>query len=179
MAKQIITLDLTKFFRKEAPKIIGSYKRLMTMKRGILQDAAPPNAPATIRKKGKDHWLVDTGETKSKGFDYRVSSTRLLIFGSGRRHSGRYTQMLVPEGSKRVRGQSRIPTRKVIRQRPGTPPTYRQIFRWHNKQGYSGIFGQLPKGSRFYKRMWVEAHAQIKSQAGKILPERIKLRFKI
>ncbi|MCF7801088.1 MAG: hypothetical protein K9N34_03625 [Candidatus Marinimicrobia bacterium] len=178
MARPRITLDFTDFFRKEAPRLIGQYKRLLTVKRGIANDAAPPNAPRTIRKKGKDHWLVDTGETHDRGFDYRVQPKRLLIFASGKRHSGRYTQMLVPEGSKRQKGQSRIPSRKVIRQRPGTPPTYRQIFRWHNKKGYSGIFGKLPIKSAFYRRMQAEANRQTRDQFPKRYAGKIKIWMK-
>lgn len=177
MAKQI-KLDFTRFFQQEAPRLIGHYKRLLTIKRGVMNDNAPPNAPATIRKKGKNHWLVDTGETKTHGFDFRVKPKRLLIFASGNRHSGRYTQMLVPEGSKRKRGQSRIPTRRVIRQRNGTPPTYRQIFRWHNKEGYSGVFGALPLKSKFFKRMQADALRQVRAQLPDRYPKNIKIWIK-
>ena len=69
MAK--VRLNFKRFFTNEAKKnIIGSptttyptYKSLMNTKRGINLDHAPKNAKSTQKKKGKDHWLVSTGET--------------------------------------------------------------------------------------------------------------------
>ena len=46
----------------------------------------------------------------------------------------------------------------------GKVPTYEQIFMWHNQQGYSGIFGKFPAGSKFVSRFQVE----LKSQAENI-----------
>jgi len=169
----MLSVNLKVFFDKEAKGIIASYRRLLTMKQGVSLDPAPHNAPATIRKKGKDHWLVDTGETKREGFEFITTPNRLVIYASGKKHSGRYTQMLVPEGSQRKRGQWRIPTRKVTRQGKSRP-TYRQIFRWHNQKNYSGIFGKLPVGSKFPQRFVAEVVKQLRPQIAEETIKRIR-----
>lgn len=169
----MLSVNLKVFFDKEAKTIIASYKSLLTKKQGVSLDPAPKNAPATIRKKGKDHWLVDTGETRREGFAFITQPTRMVIYASGKKHSGRYTQMLVPEGGKKKRGQWQIPTRKVIRQGK-SKPTYRQIFRWHNQKGYSGIFGKLPVGSGFPKRFVAEVVKQLRPQIAEQTLKRIR-----
>jgi hypothetical protein len=138
MAKVRIRLDFSKFFKREATRnIIPSYKRLMTKGRGVENDDAP------TKDKGRKSWMVDTGELRDHGFVYRATRDRLLIFGSGKKHSSKYRN----------------------------PPTYKQLFQWHNKgrsaksgETYSGIFGQLPLKSRFPDRFRDEALKQLKPQ---------------
>jgi len=151
----MLKLDFTIFFRAESKKIIASYKKLITTRRGVLNDDAPHNAKSTQLRKGKDHWLVDTGETKQRGFKSLVRKTRLLIYASGERHS--------PRRSKNPRiGTIAKPA-----------PSYRQLFRWHghgskNKE-YSGIFVKLPRESQFPRRFVMEGIRQLKPQIFKEL----------
>ena len=159
----MLKADFTIFFRAESKKIIASYKRLIAIRRGVSNDNAPHNAPSTRMRKGKDHWLVDTGETKKNGFNSIVRPKRLLIFASGERHSAR---------------RSKHPRHGTI-SKPG--PTYRQLFRWHghgsNKKRYSGVFGKLPSGSQFPQRFVNEAARQIRPQIARQLTKRIKVTF--
>jgi hypothetical protein len=153
MAK--VRLNFKKFFTKEAKKnIIGSpttsyptYKSLMNTKRGINLDHAPSNALSTQKKKGKDHWLVSTGETMKTGFKFGAKPLKLIVFASGKKHSGKYL----------YGGGSRVGKAK-------NPPTIRQLFRWHNQQEYSGVFHKLPRGSQFFKRLAKEADKQVTKQ---------------
>ena len=76
------------FFTKEGKNLIRQYQRLITIGRGVKNDDAPHNKPSTVKKKGKDAWLQNTGETKKSGFKMRATDNRLLVFASGDRHSG-------------------------------------------------------------------------------------------
>ncbi len=174
MAKQL-SINLQPILEKEAKKLIASYRNLLTKKQGIEIDAAPSNAPSTKQRKDKDHWLIDTGETYRKGFKYRATKNTLLVFASGERHSGRRTYVGVPGGHKgKKRGVRRARTQKRI-VRAKNPPTYRQIFSWHNKglsKGgvmYSGIFQKWPKRSDAIKRVGEEALRQIQAIVDKRL----------
>ena len=88
-------INLKKFFTKEATKnIIGkprtsfpTYKSLMNKKKGIRLDKAPRNSPTTIAMKGKDHWLVDTGETMNNGFKFTAKARSLRVYASTSKHS--------------------------------------------------------------------------------------------
>lgn len=160
----MLKLDFTIFFRAESKKIISSYKRLISIRRGVSNDNAPHNARSTQLRKGKDHWLIDTGKTKQRGFKSLVRKTRLLIYASGERHS--------PRRSKHPRiGTIAKPA-----------PSYRQLFRWHGHgsehKKYSGIFGKLPAGSQFPKRFVKEGIRQIKPQIFKELNgKRVRIKF--
>jgi len=144
-------VDLTVFFTKGAKTLIGNYKRLLTLGRGVSQDFAPKKKVGNRKP-----WLINTGETHDKGFDSRAGKLRLIIFPSGKKHSGK-TRYKTKSGFKT--GQSK------------KPPTYRSLFRWHNRgkssyngQNYSGLFGMLPLGSDFNKKMGREAMRQLKPQ---------------
>ncbi len=145
-------LNFKKFFKHEADRnIIGTpstpfptYKSLMKRKQGVKLDKAPNNKISTIMKKGKDHWMVDTGNLMKKGFKRKATSHRLLIYASGSKHSGQFTYS---GGTKKGRAKK--------------PPTYRTLFRWHNMDGYSGVFNKLPVGSQFYKRMEKDYYKQL------------------
>ena len=138
-----IKLDFRVFFAREARKnIIPSYKRLITVGRGVEQDNAP-----TKKKPNRRKWMNATGELRGKGFSFFASKDRLLIFPTKGKHAG---------GEK--------------------PPSYRELFTWHNQgysshdgQRYSGIFGKLPVGSQFPKRFKEEAMRQINKKVGKEL----------
>jgi len=153
MAK--VRLNFKKFFTKEAKQnIIGkpntsfpTYKSLLNSKRGINLDHAPSNAKSTQKKKGKDHWLVSTGETMKTGFKFGAKPLKLIVFASGNKHSGKYL----------YKGGSAVGKAK-------NPPTYRSLFRWHNQEGYSGVFHKLPRGSQFFKRLAKEADRQVEKQ---------------
>jgi hypothetical protein len=150
-------LNLKSFFAKEGNTIVKSYKRLLSTKRGVENDSAPPNAASTVKKKGFSHWLQDTGETKKEGFKSKTTSSRLLIFASGKRHSGKYTS-----GGKR-------------KTRSGSKPTYRELFEYHNKDRYSGVFGQLPVGSNTIKKLDKEVTKQLNEYIDKNFPKRIRI----
>jgi len=85
-------LKLKPFFSKEGKNTIRQYQRLITIGRGVRNDDAPHNKPSTVKKKGKDAWLQNTGETKRSGFKMRATDNRLIVFASGDKHSsGRAT----------------------------------------------------------------------------------------
>jgi hypothetical protein len=136
-------IDLKRFFKKEIKKnILGTYKTpyptyrsLMRMKKGVRLDHAPSNKPSTIKKKGFDHWMVETGELATHGFVYSTKPLSLLISASQRKHSSKYAN----------------------------PPSYHNLFNWHNQHGYSGIFEKLPVGSQFPKRLEKEIMRQMKN----------------
>jgi hypothetical protein len=135
-------INLKKFFKKEIKKnILGTYKTpyptyrsLMRMKKGVRLDHAPHNAPSTIKKKGFDHWMVETGELAKDGFEYSTKPLAMLIVASHKKHSSKYKN----------------------------PPSYHSLFYWHNQHGYSGIFERLPVGSQFPKRLEKEVLRQMK-----------------
>jgi len=107
-------------------------------------------APKHKNRKNKKKWLVDTGETSDKGMTFASAKHRLLIFPSGKRHS---------------RGKN--------------PPTYRQLYRWHNrglntKSPYSGVLGGLPLKSAFPERFRKEAIRQLKPQIVKAIRAELK-----
>ncbi len=156
------------------------YKTLITKKRGVRQDDAPSNAASTIAAKGKDHWMINTGETKRRGFKSISRPNSLTVFAPGQRHSGKRVYMGVPGGHKGQKAGVRRPRteRRIVKyntKRP--PPTYRQLFRWHNQEGYSGVYGQLPVNSRFNTRFSKEVIKQFKTKAPGILSRRIKVKI--
>ena len=150
-----IRIDLRKFFTREAKRnIIGNpntsfptYKSLLNKRMGIKLDSAPDNDEKYSKLKGKNHWLVRTGETMNKGFQFKVGKRDLLIFASKKTHSGK--------GFRMTKSRGRVNTKAK------NPPTYEKIFQWHNKKNYSGVFGQLPIGSKFPKRLIAEVGKQI------------------
>jgi len=148
-------LDLRDFFEVEGDKIIRAYKGLLRKKRGIAQDDAPSNEPSTVKRKGFNHWMKDTGKTISRGFQKLVpSKTKLIVQASPLKH----------------------PKRSDV--------SYHDIFDLHNKvdkktgKSYSGVFGQLPVGSRTIQRMNKEMIKQVDKHILKNTPKRIKIKVK-
>lgn len=148
-------LKLKNFFIKESKTLIKSYKGLISKKKGVAMDRAPSNKPSTVKKKGKDHWLVDTGETKERGFAFQATDTKMRVFAPDEKHSGRSTYIT------RRGGQ---PTGKKI-YKSMNPPTYLQLFAWHNTAGgrYSGVFQKVPVGSLLFDRLDTEIEKQFNS----------------
>lgn len=159
-------IKLKRFLEKEAGIIITTYKRLLSVKRGHRNDNAPSNAKKTIIRKGKNHWMVATGETKKKGFDSKVSKRgsgryNLMVFASGKKHSGKYVY-----GGSVLQGKSK--------------PTYRSIFRWNNTADgrYSGVFGdKLPVNSKFPERLSKEVGKQTLALIKKSFPKNIDIKI--
>ena len=154
-------INLKSFFQKEIKRnIVGttgqsapSYKSLVHRhKKGVLLDRAPSNALSTIKKKGRDHWMRDTGDLAKNGFGSWAKKHTMRVYASQTRHSGLSTY--VKKDGKKVKHKKK------------NPPTYYQLFSWHNAQGYSGVFQQLPKGSQFPKRMEKEIMKQLKRAIG-------------
>ena len=143
-------LDLTTLFTQEAKNIISAYKSLLTRRIGTRGDAAPSNKPSTIKRKGKDHWMVDSGNTKNSGFLSKVGKTIMSIFASQQRHKNR------PDVS------------------------YEKLFQLHNTANgrYSGVFGQAPAGSKIFERMDKEIVKQTNKFIEKRLPKRIIVKVK-
>jgi len=167
-----IKLDLTKFFKREAVRnIIGkpnspfpTYKSLMQTKRGVSLDKAPVNILTTRKRKGKSHWMVHTGELMKKGFLYNASKMSLTIYANPSNHSGN-TYYMTRRGKKPYKQKN--------------PPTYEQLFGWHNKKGYSGVFEKLPVGSKFPERLVKEVGKQLYPQIRKGIPDVIHRNWKI
>ena len=171
-----IKLNLQPFFHKEARLLRGQYRRLLTLKKGIRNDTAPRNKPSTILSKGADHWLINTGETRDKGIGFSRTRTGMSVYAKYAKHSGNRVYMGVKGGHKgqkrgvhRPRDQRRI----VNSSAQATPPSYTDLFIWHNKGGdrtamynrterYSGIFQKWPVGSKFPDRLANAVRGQIK-----------------
>ena len=80
-------LKLKDFFIQESRKnLIPAQKRLLENKRGVKLDNAPSNKPSTIKRKGFDHWLKDTGKTKENAFEFSATDTTLSLFVSEKPH---------------------------------------------------------------------------------------------
>lgn len=180
--RKSIRLDFTRFFQDEAKKLVSSYRRLLTQKKGIRMDPAPSNAPSVIARKGKDHWMMDTGDLYKRGFRIFASRDTMRVYASDEKHSGRYTYMGVPGGHKgQRRGVRRPRTEKRTYQRHNTAkiPTFEQLFMWHNKNRYSGIFGQFPAGSRFPSRFKKELNNQLMPQLGDAFSKRYRIKIEL
>jgi hypothetical protein len=142
-------LNLTALFIQEAKNLISAYKSLLTRKIGTRGDQAPPNKPSTVKRKGKSHWMVDTGNTKNKGFLSDPQKTSLTIFASQQRHRNRdisYEKLFLLHNTARGR--------------------------------YSGVFGQAPVGSKIFERMDKEINRQVQRFIEKRLPKRIIVKVK-
>lgn len=151
-------LNLREFFIKEAAILVKSYKSLMSQGRGVKMDAAPSNAASTIKSKGKNLWLVNTGETKNRGFESDATENSMTVEASGKRHSGNYL----------YKGKKKRHT--------GANPTYEELFEFHNQKNYSGIFGdKLPVGSQLPKRLEKEVKKQIDEFLKAKIPPEIHL----
>jgi len=88
MAENMTWFDLTHFFIREATRsLIPAQKRLIATKRGVALDDAPHNKPSTIKQKGFDHWLYETGETKKNVFKYKAGRRSLTLYASDDQHS--------------------------------------------------------------------------------------------
>ncbi len=142
-------LKLKPFFTKEGKNLIRQYQRLITIGRGITNDSAPHNKPSTIKKKGKDAWLQNTGDTKRSGFKMRATDNRLIVFASGQKHSS-----------------GRATYRQIF-----------EFPRVGNKTTYSGVFGQLPVDSKMPERFGKEVHRQFEAHLKKTLPKKIRIKF--
>jgi len=155
----MFNLDLTKFFRAEAPRLRLQIKKNLASRRGWKGDPAPSNSKATIRRKGKNHWLSSTGETARKGIGIEIGRLSMRIFAKDTEHSGRY----------RYRGKIKRSSSKL--------PTYEEIFEYADeKKNYSGAFG-VNKGNRLYDRMEFEASKQTIRYLMKELPKKIMLKL--
>lgn len=153
-------LDLKKFFLNEGKIIVKSLKRLISVKQGVKLDRAPSNKGATIKKKGFDHWLLSTGELKRLGIKFKATKDYLLIFASGKRHSGK------------------IKTKGGIKKKTGYIPTHRELINWHT-ENYSGLFGELPANTKTFDRMEKELTKQLKEHLNKNLPKVININVKL
>ena len=173
-----ITLNLKKVFDRESMILIRSYKTLLTRKRGVRQDDAPANALSTILNKGKDHWLVDTSETKTNVFKRRTSSLSMEVYSSESKHSGTRTYYGVKGGHKGKKRGVRRPREEKRIVKSKSRPKYSEIMQWHNQKNYSGIFGgKWPVGSKAPERIGAEILRQAKKQAIQQIDRTIKLRF--
>ena len=143
-------LNLTQLFTQEAKNIISSYKSLLSRRLGTRLDQAPSNKPSTIKRKGFDKWMVDSGNTKDKGFLSKVTKITMSIFASKQRHTNR------------------------------SDISYEKLFQLHNTASgrYSGVFGQAPVESKIFERMDREINRQVQKFITKRLPKRIIVKVK-
>ena len=141
-----IKINLKSFFEREAKILIKAYKNLMSRRQGVRLDSAPHNKASTIKRKGKDHWLVDSGNLRDKGFESKTTKISLEVYASRKPHKNR------------------------------NDVSYEELFKLHNQKGYSGIFGELPVGSGLEKRLIKELDAQIIPQLKALLPKTIHIK---
>lgn len=181
-----IKLNLKAFFQKEVKNLRTQYRKLLTLKQGINYDQAPHNGPATIARKGKDHWMKDTGELYDNGFVIEARKLGMTIRASKKHHSGRSTYMGVPGGHVGQKPGVRRPRTEKRTHVSQKKVTYEQLFEWHNQKDYSGIFkarpglyGGTPKGSRLETDLNKEVVRQLKSQMMKMGNKRINLKVSL
>lgn len=150
--------NLRNFLRQEGATLVRSYQRLIATRKGISLDPAPHNAPSTVKRKGKDHWMVHTGTLKRDGFKMQAWPMRLKVYASTEVHSRRV--------SKRTGRTHTV--------------THEQLFLYHNQghpdKPYSGVFNKFPAGSRFPERMSREVYKQMRPQLEKAFTKRIKVK---
>ena len=171
----MVEINFREFLKREVKNLRTQYKTLLTKKQGVLEDPAPHNTPSTIARKGKDHWMKDTGELSDNGFVIESTDMMLRISASTAPHSGRSTYMGVPGGHAGQKPGVRRPRTEKRAHISKKPVTYEQLFSWHNK-GYSGIFNGFPNKSGFEIRQQKEFLRQIKEQTGNIKDRTIKLK---
>ena len=159
----MFNFDLTKFFRAEAPRLRLAIKKNIASRQGYKGDRAPSNSTRQIngrssyvQRKGKNHWLVNTGETMRKGIAYEYGKTSMRIFARDDLHSGR-----------------QIINGKIVRRNSNT--SYADIFD-KNVHDYSGPFG-INKGNRLLDRMEFEAGKQTIRYLMEELPKKIMLKL--
>lgn len=152
-------MNLKEFFEREARNIVKTQKSLLTNKKGVAQsDQAPHNAASTIKRKGFDHWLKATDETRKNVFQFETTPSRMTLFASEEKHSGRYPYMT--KSGKKI-GQAK------------NPPKYSQLIEWHTRT-YSGFYRGIPAGSQFPQRL----KAEIVRQLGNNIQTRFRKFFK-
>lgn len=159
-----IKVRLRPFFEREAKTLTREYKKLITTRKGVSLDKAPNNAAATIKQKGFNHWLVNTGETKNKGFRHKAHNKGFKVFANPAKHSGRYLYVKHKNGE---------PVETVIKRSKNSKATYEDIFDWNNQKNYSGVFEFLPVGSRMPQRLDKELAKQIQPQIANIVKKTI------
>lgn len=138
-------LDLQTFWKKESGIIIKTLKRLITLQRGVKMDNAPNNTPSTIKQKGKSHWLVNTGQLRAKGILSKWTKSVLTIFVNPAKHPNARNNF-----------------------------GYDDIFEEHTQE-YSGLFSQLPAGTKTPERIANEVNDQLYRHIKKKLKRRVKL----
>jgi len=149
-------IDLTRFFRREAPKLRKAIQKNIMDKQSYTGKPAPKNDDDYAIRKGRNHWLVNTGETMRKGIAYEYGKTSMKVFAKETEHSGK----------QRLNGKvRRYPTRF----------TYKNIFEEHTTE-YDGVFG-INKGDRLWDRMLFEASKQTVRFLQKELPNKINLKL--
>lgn len=151
-----LSFNLRNFLNREGQTLINSYKRLIATRKGISLDPAPHNAPATIKRKGFDKWMVHTDKLRRNGFKMLAWPMRLKVYASTDVHS--------------VRVSKRTGKTWTV--------THEQLFLYHNQghpeKRYSGVFSKFPAGSRFPDRLSAEVYKQMKPQLEKEFKRRIK-----
>lgn len=147
-----LKFNLRNFLAREGQTLIKSYQRLIQVRQGISLDPAPHNADATVKRKGKNHWMVDTGKLKRSGFKVLAWPMRLKVYASTDIHT---------------RGKKR-------------DVSYEDLFLWHNQghvgKSYSGVFNKFPVGSRFPDRLSVEVYKQMRPQLEKAFTRKIRVK---
>ncbi len=155
-------VNLKSFFKKEAEKnIIGTpntrfptYKSLIKTKRGIRLDNAPKNSSVTAGRKGKNHWLVDTGATMHNGFKYEAKERSLRVYANPAQHpSGKVTYKQIFEWHNLGGGPK---------------------ARFNKKPRYSGVFQKLPVGSKFPERLVEEVGKQVQPKIFEFLRKKFR-----
>lgn len=152
MAKFKARIDLSAFFNKESKNLVSSYKGLLTSGRGVRQDDAPRKM-----KDNRKPWLINTGDTRQNGIERKYTKSGMIVFASSKKHSGK---------TRWVRKDRTVGTGRSKRR-----PTYRQLFKWHNRgrssalsESYSGIFNEFPANSKFGDRLEEEVMRQTKRE---------------
>ena len=125
MAIKKLKLNLKTILIKEAKNLITQYKRLLSSGRGVLHDDSPK------KKSGKGKWLIDTGETKNKGFAFTARNKSFTIYALPTKHS-----------------KSKATYRQIFGWH-------------NMAQGWSGVFNRLPQGSKMPERVVEEAGRQV------------------
>ncbi len=150
-------IKLKSFFERESTIFINQIKTKISQKKGIDNDPAPQNKPSTVKRKGKNHWLFDTGETKKNAFKKSASNTGFIIRLSNKRHSGTRN---TPAGKRKYKTKAR----------------YSDIMDWVGAdERYSGAVLAFTKGSRFRDRLTRVTHRQVKKILISGIPEKLKI----
>lgn len=133
--------DLRDTARRVGRALVATMKRSITQKKSLSGAPAAPNAPATVRRKGKDHRMMDTGHYYRRALTVSARKKGLLIDLNTAKHPsgptyeeiGEFNQLGHPNENKRSANHEHFGVTELD-------------AKWALDQFEAELWGQLEKG---------------------------------